>query len=396
MPPPLNRNKQPTVNTYLDAFHLWLEHNTSYLGPTIAVAACLESLLVVGIVVPGVAVLFALAAIAGATSVSIYWVMFWGFLGAVLGDGISYLVGVHWHHRVRNWWPFRHHPIWLARGETFFHRHGIASVVIGRFVGPVRPVIPAVAGMMGMAPTVFYTVNILSATVWAPVYLVPGYLTGAALDLHDQIPRALLLALIAIAAVAVTLPTLLLAAHHRWQPRLAWYPSIALILLILSFCTTGYLSGVEQQITPLMHLPWLQQAFSWLVAIAGTPLLGLLSVVTLAWLCKTGQRRALVCLLLGGLATVCSIWLARYTGIPIAGPTAAGAFILFAITTVLAEHQPFKLQLLITALATVLILLQGLATVALQIHPLNSVLNGLGLGLFWALATLAARHQWPE
>ena len=386
------------MNTYLDAIHLWLEHNTSYLGPTIAVVACLESLLVVGIVVPGVAVLFALAAIAGATSTSIFWVMFWGFLGAVLGDGISYLVGVHWHHRVRHWWPFRQHPIWLARGERFFHRHGVASVVIGRFFGPVRPVIPAVAGMMGMAPTVFYTANFLSATLWAPVYLVPGYLTGAALELHDQIPRALLLALTAIAAVAVTVPTLLLAAHHRWQPRLAWYPSIALILLILSFCATGHLTGVEQQITPLMHLPWLQQAFSWLVAIAGTPILGLLMVATLAWLLVTGQRKALACFLLGGVATAGTIWLTWHISIlaPAAGPTAAGAFILFAITTVLAEHQPFKLQLLITALATVLILLQGLATVVLQIHPLNSVLNGLGLGLFWALATLAARHQWPE
>ena len=386
------------MDTYLDAIHLWLEHNISYLGPTIAVVACLESLLVVGMVVPGVAILFALAAIAGAASVSIYWVMFWGFLGAVIGDGISYLVGVHWHHRVRNWWPFNHHPIWLARGETFFHRHGVSSVVIGRFFGPVRPVIPAVAGMMGMAPTVFYTVNILSATVWAPVYLVPGYLTGAALEFHDQIPRALLLALIAIAAVAVTLPTLLLAVHHRWQPRLAWYPSIVLTLVILSFCATDYLSDVEQQITPWlqsMNLPWLQQEFSWLVAIASAPLLGLLFVATLAWLFVTNQRKALACFLMGGVATACTIWLTWHisTLTGAAGPTAAGAFILFAITTVLAKHQPFKLQLLITALATVLILLQGLATLVLQIHPLNSVLNGLGLGLFWALAALAARHQ---
>ena len=389
------------MDAYLDTIHLWLEYNTGYLGPTIAVVACLESLLVVGMVVPGVAMLFALAAIAGAASVSIYWVIFWGFLGAVIGDGISYLVGVHWHHRVRNWWPFRHHPIWLARGETFFHRHGVSSVVIGRFFGPVRPVIPAVAGMMGMAPTVFYTVNILSATVWSPVYLVPGYLTGAALEFHDQIPRTLLLALMAIAAVAVTVPALLLAAHHRWHPRLVWYPSIALTLMILSFCSTGYLSGVEQQITPwlqLMNLPWLQQEFSWLVAIAGTPLLGLLFVTTLVWLFMTSQRKTLVCFLIGGIATACTSWLTWHisTLTGVAALTAAGAFILYAITTVLAEHQPFKLQLLITALATVLILLQSLATLVLQIHSLNSVLNGLGLGLFWALAVLAARHQWPE
>lgn len=389
------------MNAFLDTIRLWLEHNTGHLGPTIAVVACLESLVVVGVVVPGVAMLFALAAIAGAASVSIYWVMFWGFLGAVIGDGISYLVGVHWHNQVRNWWPFRRHPIWLTRGETFFHRHGIASVVIGRFFGPVRPVVPAVAGMMGMSPIVFYTANILSAVVWSPVYLVPGYLTGAALEFHDQIPRALSVALIAIAAVAVALPALLLAVHHRWQPGLAWYPPLVLALLIMSFWGTGYLAVTEQQITPwmqMMNLPWLQQEFSWLVAIASAPLLGLLFVATLAWLCMTSQRKTLAYILLSAIAAACSIWLTRHTGtlVHVAGPTTAGAFILFVATALLAEHRPFKLQLPATAVATLLIMLQGFATLVLQIHPLNGVLNGLGLGLFWALTVLAARHQWPE
>ena len=395
----LSRNRQLTVNAFLDTIHLWLEHNTGYLGPAIAMVACLESLVVVGMVVPGVAMLFAMGAIAGAASVSIYWVMFWGFIGAVVGDGISYLVGVHWHNQVRNWWPFNHHPDWLTRGETFFHRHGVSSVVIGRFFGPVRPVVPAVAGMMGMSPIIFFTANLLSAVVWSPVYLVPGYLTGAALEFHDQIPRALLVALIAIIMAAVTLPALLLAVHRRWQPRLAWYPALVLALLVISLCATGYLAVVEQRIAPwmqLMNLPWLQQEFGWLVAIASAPLLSLLFVVTSAWLCKTGQRRTLGWLLLGGLATACSIWLTRYIGIPIAGPTTSGAFILFVTSALLAEHQPVKLQLLATAGATLLILLQGFATLVLQIHPLSGVLHGLGLGLFWALTVLAVRHQWPE
>ena len=367
-----------------------------YIGPAIAVVACLESLLVVGMVVPGVAILFALAAIAGAASMSIYWVMFWGFLGAVIGDGISYMVGFHWHHQVRNWWPFNHHPIWLERGETFFRRYGVSSVVIGRFFGPVRPIVPTVAGMLGMSPVVFYTVNILSAMVWSPAYLVPGYLTGTALEFHDQIPRSLLVASVITLTVAAVVPTLLMAIHHRWRPKLVWYPVLTLVLVLASIAAKGFLVGIEQQIAPwvrLMDLPWLQQEFNWLVGIASTPLLGLLFVAMMVWLYLTRRLKNLAFLLLGGLGMLCSIWLAGHY---VAGPTLAGAFVLFTLAALVAEHRPCKLQLLCAVVATVLILLQGLATLVLQIYPLNSVLTGLGLGLFWALAVLAAQRQWPE
>ncbi|MCW8886748.1 MAG: hypothetical protein OQK12_16095, partial [Motiliproteus sp.] len=54
----------------------------------------------------------------------------------------------------------------------------IYSVVIGRFVGPVRPVVPFVAGMLSMKPALFVSINLISALAWAPVYILPGYLLG--------------------------------------------------------------------------------------------------------------------------------------------------------------------------------------------------------------------------
>lgn len=387
------------MNTYLDAIHLWLEHNTVYIGPAIALVACLESLVVVGMVLPGVAMLFALAAIAGAVSMSVYWVMFWGFLGAVIGDGISYQVGYHWQHRVRNWWPFNRYPIWLERGEAFFHNYGISSVVIGRFIGPVRPVVPAVAGMMGMPPVVFFTVNALSAIVWSPAYLVPGYLTGAALEFHEQIPRSLIVALGAIIAFAASVPTLLVAMHHRWRPNPAWHPALALVLVLLCVAATDTLSVVELHIAPklqMMNLPWLQQEFAWLAGIASVPVLSLLFVGTLIWLYVNKRPGSLACLSLGAIATLCSIWLTGHLSGGISMATALGAYTLFSLAILLAEQQPFKIRLLSAAVATVLILLQGFASLVLQLYPLNSVLTGLGLGLFWALTVLAVRRQCPE
>jgi len=59
--------------------------------------------------------------------------------------------------------------------------------LFGRFVGPVRPVIPAVAGMMQMPAGRFLAVNVASALVWAPAYLLPGIAFGASLELAAEV-----------------------------------------------------------------------------------------------------------------------------------------------------------------------------------------------------------------
>ena len=53
-------------------------------------------------------------------------------------------------------WPLKQQRTAVARARLFFYRYGFASVLIGRFLGPIRSTIPTVAGVMGMAP-VSYT-----------------------------------------------------------------------------------------------------------------------------------------------------------------------------------------------------------------------------------------------
>ena len=52
--------------------------------------------------------------------------------------------------------------------------------LIGRFVGPVRALVPLVAGMLGFKPLRFTIANVASAILWAPVYMLPGFILGAA------------------------------------------------------------------------------------------------------------------------------------------------------------------------------------------------------------------------
>jgi len=68
--------------------------------------------------------------------------------------------------------------------------------VVGRFIGPLRPVIPVTAGMLGLAPRRFLLVDIPACVVWTPAYLIPGMLFGASLEVASEYAGRLSLLLI--------------------------------------------------------------------------------------------------------------------------------------------------------------------------------------------------------
>ncbi|VAW78677.1 DedA protein [hydrothermal vent metagenome] len=179
----------------------WMQAHPNWAGFIVLVVSALESLLVVGLFVPGTVVMFGIGALIAAGGMPLYPTLVWAAVGAVLGDGASYLLGRHYNQQLRVMWPFRKYPLMITRGVDFFHRHGGKSVVLARFVGPVRPLLPAIAGMLNMSPTRFFAVNTLSAILWAPAYILPGMLFGASLGLAAEIAGRLALLLVILLAL---------------------------------------------------------------------------------------------------------------------------------------------------------------------------------------------------
>ncbi|ERS82368.1 bifunctional DedA family/phosphatase PAP2 family protein [Halomonas sp. PBN3] len=181
----------------------------------IAGIAMLESLALVGVLVPGVLLITAAASMAGHQELALPATLAAAFLGAVAGDGASFLLGYTQHERVTRRWPLSRHPEFLARGARFFRRYGVLSVFLGRFVGPVRPIVPLIAGMLRMSPRTFTWANLASAALWAPAYVLPGYLLGRTWERLIDVPPALqqLVALLAVMllGLAVTFSWL---RHH--------------------------------------------------------------------------------------------------------------------------------------------------------------------------------------
>lgn len=158
-----------------------------------------ESLALVGLLVPGTVVMFGIGALVGAGGISLIPTLILAALGAVTGDAISYLLGRKYQERLQSMWPFTRYQHILEKGEDFFRKHGGKSVFLGRFIGPIRPVIPIVAGIMNMPGPYFALVNIASAIGWAIVYVVPGVVVGASLTIAGIVStRLIFLTLIVI------------------------------------------------------------------------------------------------------------------------------------------------------------------------------------------------------
>lgn len=155
---------------------------TLWLIPVlVGITAFLESLALVGVIVPGVVILTALATLSGQQDFSLSLILIAGFIGAWLGDSLSFLFGFKYKNKIIGWKIFKSSQNLFVKGESFFANYGIASIVIGRFVGPIRPFIPIVAGIMAMNPIKFITINSISAIFWSPAYLLPGYFLGKGL-----------------------------------------------------------------------------------------------------------------------------------------------------------------------------------------------------------------------
>jgi membrane protein DedA with SNARE-associated domain len=106
----------------------WLKLNPNWLLFSIFFISFIESLALAGIIVPGVLMLFLVASVAGHLDYAISSILVCGFLGAILGDGVSFYLGRHFKDSIPKLWPFSRYPDTLVMGETFFYKHGGKSV----------------------------------------------------------------------------------------------------------------------------------------------------------------------------------------------------------------------------------------------------------------------------
>ncbi|WP_371365375.1 VTT domain-containing protein [Pseudomonas sp. QL9] len=186
----------------LSSFTTFIFEHPQLTYAAVLLLALSESIPVIGAVVPGTAIIIAIAALVPSGAVTLWPLLASAVAGAVLGDGLSYWLGHRYHREVLEIRPLKRYSAFLERSERFFDRHGGKSVFLARFTPGVRAFIPLMAGILKMPPGRFYTANVISALAWAPAHIVPGVLIGASLGLLGSAakPLASLLVLLVVLA----------------------------------------------------------------------------------------------------------------------------------------------------------------------------------------------------
>jgi membrane protein DedA with SNARE-associated domain/membrane-associated phospholipid phosphatase len=152
--------------------------NWAYL--LIFLAATLESAAFLGLLVPGETLVLLGGFLASVGTLRLPPLIAVTAAGGIIGDSIGYelgrLLGRPWLLRYGRWAGLR--PQHLERVDAFFERHGGKSVLLGRFVGFLRALVPFVAGTTRMRYPRFLLYNALGAILWSAASCLLGYFAG--------------------------------------------------------------------------------------------------------------------------------------------------------------------------------------------------------------------------
>ena len=102
--------------------HAWLAYLTLFL------AALLEAVPIVGAVIPGSTIIFALSALVPGGELKLGWVLLAAIAGALLGDGSAFLLGYREQREILKAWPLSNYPRLVSQSEAFFNRWGTLAV----------------------------------------------------------------------------------------------------------------------------------------------------------------------------------------------------------------------------------------------------------------------------
>jgi membrane protein DedA with SNARE-associated domain/membrane-associated phospholipid phosphatase len=170
------------MDAWFNALLDWIAAHPIAAGIAVFAIALSDSLIILGTIVPALPLLFAVGMLIGLGQISGPYAVVSAALGAFVGDAVSFWAGRRWGAQMRRMWPFSRFPQLLIRGEVMFRRNAVKSIFVARFVGAIRPFVPAVAGMLHMPLQRYAPASALAAFAWALIFLAPGWMLGQAYD----------------------------------------------------------------------------------------------------------------------------------------------------------------------------------------------------------------------
>lgn len=142
-----------------------------------------ESVAVLGLLVPGTALMFSFGVLIGAEQIGFWTACLTAAAAGLAGDSLSYLAGRQFRPQLENWQWLSRQQKELDKISSALNNNVWLAIIAGRFIGPSRPLLPLLAGMLKLEPQRFFPAATLASLLWPLAYFLPGILAGVAWQL---------------------------------------------------------------------------------------------------------------------------------------------------------------------------------------------------------------------
>ncbi len=105
--------------SFFSALTHYIASHPHLVYAAIFLLALSESVPVIGAVVPGTAIIVGLAALVPSGVFTLWPMLLSAFLGAIVGDGLSFWLGHRYHREILLRWPLNRYPELIAGSEAF-------------------------------------------------------------------------------------------------------------------------------------------------------------------------------------------------------------------------------------------------------------------------------------
>ncbi|MCH8518700.1 DedA family protein [Candidatus Gracilibacteria bacterium] len=141
------------------------------------ISALLESLPIVGTIVPGQAILLSVGGFYGGLGyIEFLGVLISAILGSIVSNWIGYMLGKHYGEEF-----FKKYGMWVGieQTELKYLKNGVNTwgpwgIILSKFHAHARSFLPFIAGSMGFLSKKFWIYNIIASTLWAAIFVTIG------------------------------------------------------------------------------------------------------------------------------------------------------------------------------------------------------------------------------
>lgn len=166
------RNLDKNIFEIVNMFGVWF-----YI--LLFIVIFLETGLFMALILPEESLLFVLGSLSSAGITNISTVTFAIIFASIIGDSVSYLIGLKVGNRILN--SEKDYILskkYIIKSQEFYNKNGNKAVILSRLIPLVRTFVPFVAGMARMEYSKFIVLDIIGSVSWILVYVGGGYFFG--------------------------------------------------------------------------------------------------------------------------------------------------------------------------------------------------------------------------